>query len=220
MDGVVNVDTIRLEAGALIPKAPGSAGIENIRPGQDFQYQQFFLEEHRKAIKRALYVDELGDPERSPKTATEIQTRMANLSRRIGSPFGRMIIELVFPFIARVRYILKKRRLIQLPDVDGRTIGVLPSSPLGQSRNFDDVDAFDRFVGSVRNAFGKEAVPAVVEVNGGVGYLAERFNIPHKLIRSPDQAKETVEGVVGMMNGQAPPGAEAGPEQPVEQPIA
>ena len=62
----------------------------------------------RLNIKRALYNDMLGDPNRTPATATEIAERMADLSRRICSAFGRLVAEMVQP-VLQVVYILRKQ---------------------------------------------------------------------------------------------------------------
>ena len=44
----------------------------------------------RLNIKRALYNDMLGNPDKTPATATEVAERMADLSRRMGSAFGQI----------------------------------------------------------------------------------------------------------------------------------
>lgn len=210
-DGVVNTDTVTLEPGALIPKAPGSKGLENLRPGQDFNIQQFMLEEHRKHIKRALYTDELGDPDKSPKTATEVQQRMANLSRRIGSPFGRLVLELVLPFIRRVVYVLKEQGLIKLPVVDGKEITLIPTSPLAQSQRYDDIDAVERYSALIINSFGREVLNLVLDQNATATYLADRFPIPAKLLRPKEKQTEAMGMMQGMMGGGGQP---AGPGEP------
>lgn len=189
-DGAINVDTVRLEPGTVIPKAPGSEGLKNVNAGGRFDMQQFMLEEMRKNIKRALYADQLGDPERSPKTATEVTQRMAALSRAIGSSFGRLVIELAVPFIQRTVYILKQKGLIKLPTVDGKNVALLPSSPLARSQDFDDIDGFDRFSGLVQSRFGPESVPLEINQQEAVPWLAERFGIPARLLNSMDKKQE------------------------------
>ncbi len=189
-DGVINVDTVRLEPGTIIPKAPGSKGLENILPGGRFDMQQFMIEEMRKNIKRALYADQLGDPDKSPKTATEVTQRMAVLSRAIGSSFGRLVVELVTPFLERTIYILKEKGLVKMPTVDGKNISLLPSSPLAQSQRFDDIDAFDRFSGLVQSRFGPESVPLEIDQAIAVPWLADRFGVPARLLNSVDKKEQ------------------------------
>lgn len=192
-DGILNPDTIRLEPGALIPRAPGSRGLENLRPGADFNIQQFMLEDKRKAIRQGLYTDELGDPNRSPKTATEVQQRMANLARRIGSPFGRLIMELIIPFVHRSVYVLKDQGLIKMPTVDGQKIALIPTSPLAQAQRFDDIDAIDRYTAIIRDRFGTEGLNLVVDIGETADYLADRFPVPQRLLRPKDVRDKLIE---------------------------
>jgi hypothetical protein len=186
-DGVLNVDTVKLQPGTVIPVAPGSKGLVNVMPGGRFDMQQFMIEEMRKNIRRALYTDQLGDPNRSPKTATEVTQRMSSLSRAIGSSFGRLILELVMPFVQRVIYILKKKGLIDLPEVNGQEIALLPTSPLAQAQKFDDIDSFDRFSGLVAARFGPEAIGLEISQEVAVPWLGERFGIPTRLLRTKDE---------------------------------
>ena len=51
----------------------------------------------------------LGNPDRTPASATEVAERMADLSRRIGSAFGRLQAEMVQPVYSEL-FILKKKR--------------------------------------------------------------------------------------------------------------
>ena len=88
---------------------------------------------------RALYNEMLGDPNKTPATATEIAERMADLSRQIGSAFGRLQSELVQPVLQRVIYILKKQGRIEIPTVNGRQVKVRSVSPLSQGQAKQDI---------------------------------------------------------------------------------
>ncbi len=121
-DGVINPDTINLVPGTIIPKAMGSAGLQPIPSASRFDVAQLNLDRAQNNIKRALYNDMLGNPDRTPASATEVAERMADLSRRIGSAFGRLQAELVQPVLQRVIYILKKQGRIELPTVNGREV--------------------------------------------------------------------------------------------------
>jgi hypothetical protein len=80
---------------------------------------QLVLGEMRANIKRALYNDMLGNPDKTPMSATEVSTRMADLSGQIGSAFGRLQHELVEPLIRRVINILKFRLRADASDYAG-----------------------------------------------------------------------------------------------------
>lgn len=182
-DGVVNPDTVKLEPGTLVPKAQGSDGLRNVALGGNFDVQQFLVEEHRKNIRRALYTEQLGDPNRSPKTATEIDQRMAELARAIGSAFGRLVIELVMPSIFRMLRILKDRGLIKMPTVNGKEIKLIATSPLAQAQNYQDIDAVDKFTGLVQARFGTDGLNVFVDGSETTSYLADRFKVPRRILR-------------------------------------
>ena len=80
----------------------------------------------------------LGNPDRTPASATKVE-RMADLSRRMGSAFGRLQAEMVQPVLARVVHILKKQGRIELPTLNGRQIKVKSISPLAQAQANSDI---------------------------------------------------------------------------------
>ena len=97
-DGVINPDTINLVPGTIIPKAMGSAGLQPIQAAGRFDVAQLVLGDLRLNIKRALYNDMLGNPDKTPATATEIAERMADLSRRMGALLVDCKLSLFSPF--------------------------------------------------------------------------------------------------------------------------
>ena len=127
-DGIINPDSISLLPGTVIPKSAGSAGLQPINSAGRFDVADLVLGDMRNNIKRALYNDMLGDPNRTPATATEVAERMADLSRRIGSSFGRLQAELVQPVLQRVVYILKKQGRINIPTTVSYTHLTLPTT--------------------------------------------------------------------------------------------
>jgi hypothetical protein len=108
-DGVLNPDNINLVPGALIPVAPNSRGLTPLAGAGRFDVAQLILSDMRQNIKKALYMETLGRPEGTPMSATEVSERMADLSRQIGSSFGRLQSEFVTPLLRRVIRILSKQ---------------------------------------------------------------------------------------------------------------
>jgi hypothetical protein len=185
-DGIINVDTINLVPGTVIPKAPGSGGLQPVAAAGNFDVASLVLNDMRMNIKRALYNDMLGDPNRTPATATEIAERMADLSRRIGSAFGRLQAEMVQPILQRVVYILKKQGRIDLPTVNGREVKVRSVSPLAQAQSNQDITTVARFLEVVGANFGPDMVNMLIDSEETAVYLAKKFGVPDGLIR--DQA--------------------------------
>jgi len=191
-DGIVNPDTISLVPGTVIPKAPNSAGLQPIRAAGNFDVSQFIFSEMRMNIKKALYNEMLGDPNKTPATATEIAERMADLSRQIGSAFGRLQSEMVQPVLQRVIYILKKQGRIEMPTVNGREVKIRSVSPLAQAQSNQDIVSLNRFLQTVGNTFGPEMLNVLISSEETAVYLAKKFGIPDSLIRDLDERQEIV----------------------------
>lgn len=212
-DGVINPDTINLVPGTIIPKAMGSAGLQPIQAAGRFDVAQLVLNDMRLNIKRALYNDMLGDPNRTPASATEVAERMADLSRRIGSAFGRLQAELVQPVLQRVIYILKKQGRIEVPTVNGREVKVKSVSPLAQAQANQDITAVARFLELAQTSFGPEMMQILINSEETAAYLAKKFGVPDTLIRDETERKQIVAMMQQMAQQQQQPMAA---EQPME----
>ena len=163
----------------------------------------------------------LGTPnEKTPMSATEVAERMADLSRQIGSAFGRLQAELVNPVLQRVVYILKKQGRIKIPVINGREIKIKSSSPLAQAQHQQDVATLDRFLGMVQARVGPQMLNILVKQDEVAKYVAKKLGIPEELIRSQQemqvaagqmqQMMQQAQGVIGgaeQANGSQPPQA-------------
>ena len=214
-DGVINPDNISLVPGSLIPVAPGSKGLLPIQAASNFDVAQLVLNDMRANIKKALYMEALGKPEGTPMTATEVSERMADLSRQIGSSFGRLQSELINPLLRRIIRILSKQGRIEIPKVNGREVKISPRSPLAQAQHLQDVADVTRFNEIIAGTFGPQMINVIVNQNETAKYLAEKMNLPEKLIRDEQEQKAMVEQISQLAQqgqeptegGEAPPGA-------------
>jgi hypothetical protein len=202
-DGVINPDTINLVPGTIIPKAMGSAGLQPIQAAGSFDVAQLVLGDMRNNIKRALYNDMLGDPNRTPASATEIAERMADLSRRIGSAFGRLQVELVQPVLQRVVHILKKQGRLEVPTINGREVKIRSVSPLAQAQANQDITAVSRFLELANGAFGPEAINVLINTEETAAYLAKKFGIPDNLVRDEQEREQILALMQQMQQSQA-----------------
>ena len=155
-----------------------------------FDVAQLVLGDQRLNIKRALFNDMLGDPDKTPATATEVAERMADLSRRMGSAFGRLQAELIQPVLQRVIYILKKQGRIEVPTVNGREIKVRSVSPLAQAQANQDISSVARFLELVGGVFGPEMLQVLIDSEQTAVHLAKKFGVPESLIRDEEQRKQ------------------------------
>ena len=151
----------------------------------------------------------LGDPNKTPKSATEVAERMADLSRRIGSSFGRLQAELVQPVLQRVVHILKKQGRIEMPTVNGREVKVRSVSPLAQAQSNQDIQAISRFLETINGYFGQDVTNLLISSEDTAMYLAAKFGIPESLIRDEEERNNLVAMMQQMQQ-----------QQQMEQPIA
>ena len=191
-DGIVNPDTINLVPGTIIPKSPQSGGLQPIQAAGRFDVADLVLSDMRNNIKRALYSEMLGNPDRTPASATEVAERMADLSRRIGSAFGRLQAELVQPVLQRVIYILKKQGRIDLPTVNGREVKIRSVSPLAQAQSNQDISAVSRFLELVSAYFGPDMTNMLINSEETAIHLAKKFGVPDGLIRDAEERRQIV----------------------------
>ena len=191
-DGIINPDTINLVPGTIIPKSPTSGGLQPVQAAGRFDVADLVLSDMRLNIKRALYNDMLGNPDRTPASATEVAERMADLSRRIGSAFGRLQAELVQPVLQRVIHILKKQGRIELPTVNGREVKIRSSSPLAQAQANQDITSVSRFLEVVNNYFGPDMTNMLINSEETSIFLAKKFGVPDTLIRDEEERRQIV----------------------------
>ena len=118
---------------------------------------------------------------------------MADLSRRIGSAFGRLQAELVQPVLQRVVYILKKQGRIEVPTINGRQVKVRSVSPLSQAQANQDISAMARFLQLVGGTFGPEMLNILINSEESAAHLARKFGIPDTLIRDAGERQQMIE---------------------------
>jgi hypothetical protein len=135
----------------------------------------------------------LGDPNKTPASATEVAERMADLSRKIGSAFGRLQAEMVQPVLQRVVYLLSKQGRIEIPTVNGREVKIKSVSPLAQAQSNQDIVSLDRFLEMVAGRFGPEVVNLLVSSEETAIYLAKKFGVPDHLIRDVGERQQMVQ---------------------------
>lgn len=210
-DGVINPENISLVPGSLIPVAPGSRGLQPINGAGNFDVAQLVLQDMRANIKKALYMETLGRPEGTPMTATEVSERMADLSRQIGSSFGRLQSELIYPLLRRIIKILTKQGRIDIPKINGREVKVVARSPLAKAQNLQDVADVNRFNQIIAATFGPQMINLIVDQNETARYIAEKMNLPEKLIRDREEQQQLVNQISNLQ--QSPTGSPNDMEQ-------
>lgn len=186
-DGVLNPDTIQLVPGALIPHAQGGQGMRPVPSAGRFDVAQLVLQEFRMNIRRALFLDMLGDPDKTPASATEVAARQSELAARIGSSFSRLHHEFVNPVVRRAVYIMKRKGMINMPEVDGKTVKAVAVSPLAKRFAQEEVVNYTNYAATLNQLYGPQIAMAILDQQKGAEFLADRFTVDPTLNRTEDQ---------------------------------
>jgi hypothetical protein len=179
-DGVLNPATVRLEPGAIIPKAPGSAGLTPLAAPGSFDVSQLVLQDLRARIRAALLADRLAAPRDARMTATEVLERSAETSRLLGATYGRLQSELLTPLVARCLGILSRRGEVPALMLDGRRVALRYESPLARVQGRADAANTLLFL----EAVGKLGEAAASQVDGAAAtrWLARTLGAPAEIL--------------------------------------
>lgn len=184
-DGVLNPATVRLEPGAIIPKAPGSAGLTPLAAPGNFDVSQLVLTDLRARIRGALLADRLGPQRSDSMTATEVLERAAETARLLGATYGRLQSELLTPLVSRCLAILRRRGEVPPLLLDGQEAVLRYRSPLAQVQGRADAANTLLFLQAVR-AMGPEAL-AQIDLPAAARWLGRTLSAPAEILLPPAQ---------------------------------
>jgi hypothetical protein len=202
-DGVFNPDNITIQPGTFIPRSPGST-IETLQSPGRFDVAQLVLDDMRRNVRKALFIDELDTRPnaRTPLSATEVSERLADVARDMGAVAGRMQKEFLQPLVERIIKIYTDQGLLDIPKVDGRELRIVPVSPLLRAQDQQDVADFVRFQQTVAGTFGPEITPALYNQEQVIRYLAQKFGIQEELLADAQQVQQNAELMQQLMAAQ------------------
>lgn len=214
-DGILNPATVQILPGAIIPVARnGGPQGESLRPlprSGDPQLSQIIAGDLRASIKKILLDESLPPDNMSARSATEIAERMKELSQNLGSAFGRLINETMYPIIRRTLETMNSLGIIDLPlKVNGLQVKVVPSAPLAQAQNMEKVSEVLQFAQIVQQT---PMGQFVLKQDAFLDYLAKSMAIPSELITSPMERMELQKQAQALAQAQA----QAQSEQMTEQ---
>lgn len=202
-DGVFNPDNITIQPGTFIPRSPGSS-LESLQSPARFDVGQLILEDMRRNVRKALFIDELDTRAnaKTPLSATEVSERLADVARDMGAVAGRMQKEFLHPLVERVVSIYQEQGILEIPKIDGRTIRIVPVSPLLRAQDQQDVADFVRFQQTVAGTFGSEMTPTLYNQQEVIKYLASKFGIKEALLANQQEVQQNIEMAMQLMNQQ------------------
>jgi len=187
-DGVLNPATIQLVPGAIIPKAPGSAGLTPLAAPGNFDVSQLVLQDLRARIRTALLVDQLAPMQTPNVTATAVLEHSAQTARLLGATYGRLQTELLTPLITRVLAILRRRGEIPPIHLDGREVVLRYASPLARVQGRADAANTLLFLQAVGSIGGSAA--AQIDAVAATRWLARTLGAPAEVLVPPGQQAE------------------------------
>ena len=87
------------------------------------------------------------------------------------------------------------RIVIDLPKVNGREVKVAARSPLAKAQHMQDISDVNRFNEIIAGTFGPQMINVIVNQNETAKYLAEKMNLPEKLIRDEQEQQQIVQQI-------------------------
>lgn len=175
-DGVLNPATIKLVPGAIIPKAPGSAGLTPLAAPGNFNVSELVLQDLRTRIRGALLADRLAPLETAQMTATEVTARSVQTARLLGATYGRLQAELLTPLVTRCLAILRRRGEIAPVALDGHATELRYESPLARLQGQADAANTLLFLQSLEKL--GPAGAAQIDIAAATRWLARRLGVP------------------------------------------
>jgi hypothetical protein len=183
-DGVMNVDAIQIQAGTVIPKMRGSAGLESVEIGGNPQFGAVERDRLQQAVERVFFKLDLGPTDKTPKSATEILQRVADRAGRLSGPNSRLVKEFLFPYVRRALFILKKKGLLKLPALDRGLVNIRPLAPITRAQAQDDILRHVRFAEFLIQTVGPQVANLIIKGEDFGVYLGQKMGVEPRVIRT------------------------------------
>ena len=215
-DGVLNPNTVRIVPGAIIPVARnGGPQGESLKPlprSGDAQLTQFTANDLISSIKTIMLDESLPPDNMSARSATEIQERMKQLSQNLGSAFGRLISETMYPVVRRTLELMNELGMIELPlKVNGLQVKISPTAPLAMAQNMEKVQEVLNYM-QILQGLGPQG-QLFMNQEKAMDFIADNLGIPASLRTTPEERQALVQQAQqmaqmaqqeGMMDGPGP----------------
>lgn len=197
-DGVFNPHTVTLTPGSIIPVQSNNTQSPTLRALErsgSLELGQIVLNELQDGIKRALFVDPLGDLTDPVRTATEMQIRQQEMLKIAGAQIGRLKSELVDPLVAACVDVLSDLGLIEPIVIGGREITIRQNSPLAKAEGSEDFQTIQVWLGSLA-ALPPEVLMGAVKVEDIPGVSADMLGVTQDLLRTDAERQAIGEAFV------------------------
>ena len=163
---------------------------------QSTQWQavQIKSNELKENIRSIYLIDQLQmGPQKHNTTATEIEIRYSLMNRVLGPVMGRLQQEFLNPLIERVFGIMYRAgQFNDSPDsVGDDKIDIEYQGPLARNQRMEDAQAIERLFGlAAQWAQLDPSALDIIDVNGAMRILAERYGAPAKALKGEMEVEE------------------------------
>ncbi len=190
-DGVFNPDNVTLVPGTFIPKSKEGT-IEPLKSAAQFDVAQLVLTDQRTNIKKGLFIDEMDSEGKTPRSAFEIQSRMAEIARDLSAPGSRLVHECLIAQVNRTIHIFEEQGILDAADmrVDGKRIKMVVKSPLLRGQDQIELNELMQWGGQINALFGQGTAAILLNRATAVPYITRRNGVPMSLIRSDEQIQQ------------------------------
>jgi hypothetical protein len=208
-DGMFNPHTVRIAPGTVIPvnqNGTQNPSLQALPRSGDLGLGDLILSDLQNNIKKALFVEPLGDITDPVRSATEVQIRNQEMLKQAGASLGRLKTELIEKIVAAGIDILSGRGVIPKElKVDGKEISIKQSSPLAKAEDLEDFQNSQIWFSNVSQLgqlVGPEVILGTVKVEDLSGYWAEKLGVPSKLSRTKDETAQAGKLMMKMAQSQ------------------
>jgi hypothetical protein len=189
-DGVINAQSISIVPGAIIGVSsnggPRGPSLTPLPRSGDPQLSQIVANDLRSNIKQTLLDESLPPDNMSARSATEIVERMKQLSQHLGSAYGRMIQEAMYPIVRRTLELMDELGMIELPlKVNGLQVNVKAISPLAMASNMDKVNNVMQYM-QIAQSLGPVG-QTLINMERAGDFIADQLGVPAALRTTPDE---------------------------------
>ena len=169
--------------GAIIQGRPEDVGVVQVGKTADFATASQMVQQIERRILEAFLVMNVRQAERV--TAEEVRLTQLELEQSLGGLYSLLTVEFLIPYLNRILLVLQRSRQIpSLPKDLVRPKIVAGINSLGRGQ---DAEALTRFIGTIAQTLGPEALMKYVDATEAIKRLAAAQGIDVlNLIKSPE----------------------------------
>lgn len=194
-DGVINPSNIKLAPGVVIPKAPGSKGLEPLVPGVSMNLTQFVLGEQKEDIKKSLQGSALPDFSQGVRSAQEYQLRDAEMKKTeipdmlLLAQGSKRLVKRIFDILSSPQMISSAFYCKPVKTLEGKNVITAFTSPLIRLRGQIEMSQTIQTIATAAQLFGQAAYDILNSDELLRTYYAKN-NLDPNLIRDEDDTEE------------------------------